>query len=151
MTAPQATSTAQSASTQDTVMLSPSYAIPIVLVLAAVPLFFVQIWVSGAIALFGLFLLIQTVTLRLYFTATALDIYRGDTLIRRFPYAEWQNWAIFWPPFPVLFYFKEVNSIHFLPILFNAQQLQICLVDRCSANLGNSTLNDGQNESNTDA
>jgi hypothetical protein len=118
-------------------MLSPSYAIPMVLVLAALPLFFVQMWVGGAIALFGLFLLIQTVTLRLYFTVTALDIYRGNTLIRRFPYAEWQNWAIFWKAFPVLFYFKEVNSIHFLPILFNAQQLNACLVERCSTNLGN--------------
>ncbi len=129
MTAPQATPTTQPA--DDTAMLSPSYAIPIVLVLAAAPLALVQIWLSGAIALFGLFLLLQAMTLRLYFTATALDIYRGDRLIRRFPYAEWQNWAIFWPSFPVLFYFKEVNSIHFLPILFNAQQLKACLVDRC--------------------
>ncbi|HEY9752690.1 MAG TPA: DUF3119 family protein [Coleofasciculaceae cyanobacterium] len=111
--------------------LAPSYTIPIVLVLAAIPLFFLQAWVSLAIALFGLFLLIQTVTLRLRFTDTDLDIYRGETLIRRFPYQEWQNWRIFWPSFPVLFYFKEVKSIHFLPILFDPAMLKTCLEARC--------------------
>lgn len=111
--------------------LAPSYTIPIVLVLVAIPLFFVQAWVSLAIALFGLFLLIQTVTLRLRFTDTDLDIYRGDTLIRRFPYQEWQNWRIFWPSFPILFYFKEVKSIHFLPILFDPAMLKTCLEARC--------------------
>ncbi len=104
---------------------------PVVLILAALPLFWVQAWASLAIALFGVFLLIQTVTLRLRFTATDLDIYRGDNLIRRFPYAEWQNWRIFWPPLPILFYFKEVNSIHFLPILFDPKALQTCLEARC--------------------
>ncbi len=111
--------------------LAPNYTIPIVLVLSAIPLFFVQAWVSLAIALFGLFLLIQTVTLRLRFTDTDLDIYRGQTLIRRFPYQEWQNWRIFWPSFPVLLYFKEVKSIHFLPILFDPAMLKTCLEARC--------------------
>lgn len=111
--------------------LAPSYTIPIVLLLAAIPLFFLQAWVSLAIALFGLFLLIQTVTLRLRFTDTDLDIYRSETLIRRFPYQEWQNWRIFWPSFPVLFYFKEVKSIHFLPILFDPALLKTCLEARC--------------------
>lgn len=120
-----------SSTPQATVELAPSYTIPVVLVLAALPLFFVQRWVSGAIALFGVFLLLQTVTLRLRFTETDLDVYRGETLIRRFPYAEWQNWVIFWPAFPVLFYFKEVNSIHFLPILFDPKTLEACLRDRC--------------------
>ncbi|MBF2087880.1 MAG: DUF3119 family protein [Synechococcales cyanobacterium K44_A2020_017] len=118
-------------STWATVQLAPSYAIPLVLVGLAIPLFWVQVWVSGAIALFGLFLLLQAVTLRLCFTNDALDVYRGETLIRRFPYQDWQNWAIFWSPFPVLFYFKEVNSIHFLPILFNAKTLEACLRERC--------------------
>ena len=115
----------------ETVQLAPSYAIPIVLMLAAIPLFFLNAWVSGAIALFALFLAIQTATLRLYFTETALDIYRGDSLLRQFPYAEWQNWQIFWFNVPVLFYFKEVKSIHFLPILFDAKMLRTCLEQRC--------------------
>ncbi len=111
--------------------LAPSYSLPIALVILSIPLVFVQPLVSGAIALFGLFLLYQTLTLRLTFTATALDITRGETLIRQFPYADWQNWRIFWSPVPILFYFKEVKSIHFLPILFDAKALQTCLAQRC--------------------
>lgn len=114
-----------------TVELLPSFWLPIALVFLALPLFLVQVWVSGAIALFGLFLFIQAATLRLRFTPSDLDIYRGETLIRRFPYQEWQNWRIFWTPVPILFYFKEVNSIHFLPVLFDPKMLQTCLEARC--------------------
>ena len=81
--------------------------------------------------LLGLFLLLQTVTIRLHFTSTDLDIYRGEKLLRRFPYQEWQNWRIFWDRIPILFYFKEVNSIHFLPILFDPKTLKSCLEERC--------------------
>ena len=116
-----------------TVELAPSYTLPLVLVVAAIPLLLVQAWVGGAIALFGLFLMFQAATLRLQFTETALDIYRGETLIRRFPYQEWQNWKIFWPAVPILFYFKEVKSIHFLPILFDPKALKTCLKQRCPA------------------
>jgi Protein of unknown function (DUF3119) len=115
---------------EHTVELAPSYVLPIAVVVAAIPLLKVQVWVSGAIALFGIFLLIQAATLRLRFTETALDIYRGSTLIRQFPYADWQNWAIFWSPLPILFYFKEVKSIHFLPMLFDPKSLRVCLEAR---------------------
>lgn len=114
-----------------TVELQPSYNIPVVLLIAAIPLFVVQVWVGLVMALLGLFLLFQTVTIRLQFTATDLDIYRGDKLLRRFPYHEWQNWRIFWHGIPILFYFKEVNSIHFLPILFEPKTLKSCLESRC--------------------
>jgi Protein of unknown function (DUF3119) len=114
-----------------TVELAPSYTLPIALAILAIPAFFVQAWVSLAIAVFGLFLLVQTVMLRLRFTETALDIYRGTTLIRRFDYTEWQNWRIFWQPVPILFYFKEVKSIHFLPILFDPTLLKRCLELHC--------------------
>lgn len=113
-----------------TTVLAPSYTLPIVLVIVAIPLALLQPWVGGAIALFGLFLMFQAATLRLQFTETALDIYRGDTLIRRFPYQDWLNWQIFWSPVPILFYFKEVNSIHFLPILFDPKMLKNCLEQR---------------------
>ncbi|MBD2079526.1 DUF3119 family protein [Leptolyngbya sp. FACHB-17] len=113
-----------------TVELAPSYAIPIVLIAAAIPLLWVQAWVAGTIALFGAFLLIQSVTLRLRFTPTDLDIYRGETLIRQFPYRDWQNWEIFWSPAPILFYFREVKSIHFLPIIFDPKMLRMCLEQR---------------------
>jgi hypothetical protein len=117
--------------TAGTVQLAPSYAIPITLIAAAIPLFFLNAWVGGVIAVFALFLLIQTATLRLCFTETALDIYRGESLLRRFPYADWQTWQIFWFNVPILFYFKEVKSIHFLPILFDPKMLKTCLEQRC--------------------
>lgn len=115
----------------ETIELSPSYAIPIGLVILALPLLWVQPWLGGAVALFGLFLLFQTATLRLRFTEQALDVYRGADQIRHFPYREWQNWRIFWPQLPILFYFREVNSIHFLPILFDPTLLEACLEQRC--------------------
>jgi len=114
-----------------TVQLAPSYKIPLVLVIAAIPVLLIQVWVGGIVALFGLFLMFQAATLRLQFTETALDISRGETLIRRFPYQEWQNWRIFWPTVPILFYFKEVKSIHFLPIIFDPTALKTCLEQRC--------------------
>lgn len=116
-----------SAAAPQVVELSPSYLLPFGLILGAIPLALVQRWMGLAIALFGLFLLLQTATLRLQFTDKALDIYRSGRLIRRFPYSDWQNWRIFWQPLPILFYFKEVKSIHFLPILFDPQMLETCL------------------------
>lgn len=112
------------------IQLAPSYTLPLVLVIAAIPVLFFSAPVGGSFALFGLFLMFQAVTLRLIFSETALDIYRGETLIRRFPYQEWLHWEIFWSSFPVLFYFKEVKSIHFLPILFDPKMLQTCLEER---------------------
>ncbi len=114
-----------------TVELKPSYNIPIVLVIAAIPLLLVLPWVGSVFTLFGLFLMFQALTVRLQFTATDLDIYRGEKLIRRFPYQEWQNWRIFWNRVPILFYFKEIKSIHFLPILFDPNTLKTCLEQRC--------------------
>ncbi|MDF5710968.1 MAG: DUF3119 family protein [Nostoc sp. S4] len=114
-----------------TVELKPSYNIPIVLVISAIPLILVQPWIGFGFMLFGLFLTFQALTLRLEFTATDLDIHRGEKLIRRFPYQEWQNWRIFWNRIPILFYFREIKSIHFLPILFDPITLKTCLEERC--------------------
>ncbi len=112
-------------------ILAPSFRIPLVLIISSIPVVLYQKWLGLAIALFGGFLLFQALTLRLHFTAQALDIYRAmnknQTLIRSFPYQDWLNWEIYSPVFPVLFYFREVKSIHFLPILFNFQELQSCL------------------------
>lgn len=128
------TSSTPTSAASESIVLSPSFGLPIALVVLSLPLWLVQPWLSGAIALFGLFLLIQAVTLRLWFTETALDIYRGETLIRRFPYQDWQNWEIFWSSLPILFYFKEVKSIHFLPILFDPKQLGRSLEQRVPKN-----------------
>ena len=110
-----------------TVEISPSYRIPLVLLglgLLTVPL---SLWVAAPVIVFSLFLTLQTATIRLRFTPESLAVYRSGTQIRDFPYRDWQNWRVFWPAFPVLFYFREVNSIHFLPMLFNSQELLACL------------------------
>ena len=117
--------------TSNIVELPPNYIIPIVLMISAFPLFLIQRWGSLALAFFALFLFIQTALIRLQFTPTDLDVYRSGKLIRRFPYQEWSNWEIFWTPVPILFYFREVKSIHFLPIIFDAQLLQSCLKQYC--------------------
>lgn len=117
--------------TTQTVQLSPSYNLPIALAIIAIPVLLVQAWLSLILSLFAGFLLFQAATLRLYFTETALDIYRSQQLIRRFPYTDWLNWQVYWPGIPILFYFKEIKSIHFLPILFNPKTLQACLEARC--------------------
>jgi hypothetical protein len=114
------------------VELSPSYYIPLVLIVVALPLLWLQFWVGIAMGVFGLFLGLQTATIRLKFTATALEVYRSGSVIRNFPYCEWSEWQIFWAPVPILFYFREVNSIHFLPMLFDAKQLRSCLEQHCN-------------------
>jgi hypothetical protein len=111
--------------------LAPSYPIPLVVILVAAPLLAWNLWVGLAVGIFGLFLLLQTAIIRLKFTATALLVYRSGQEIRSFPYAEWEEWQIFWQPVPILFYFREVNSIHFLPMLFDPQQLRSCLEQHC--------------------
>ena len=119
--------TTTSSPSPTTLELTPSYKIPLVLVFLAIAMIWVQRWLGLGIGLFGLFLMIQAATLRLRFTMTDLDIYRSDRLLRRFPYQDWQNWQIFWEPIPILFYFREVKSIHFLPILFDPRALKQCL------------------------
>ena len=114
-----------------TIELAPSYKIPAFLIITAIPLTLVQIWLGVAIALLGLFLFFQTITIRLQFTPTALDVCRSGQMIRRFPYTDWLNWRIFWQPVPILFYFREVNSIHFLPIIFDPKTLLSCLEKYC--------------------
>ncbi len=112
--------------------LDPDYRIALAIIAATIPLVWVQIWVALVVGLFGFFLLVQTALIRLRFTATALEVYRSGKEIRKFPYTEWEEWQIFWQPVPILFYFREVNSIHFLPMLFDASQLRSCLEQHCS-------------------
>jgi len=109
------------------VEIAPSYRIPLVLLglgLLTIPL---SLWVAAPVIFFSLFLTLQTATIRLRFTPQSLEVYRSGTQIRDFPYRDWQNWRVFWPGFPILFYFREVKSIHFLPMLFNSQELLACL------------------------
>ena len=113
--------------TSETVELSSNFNIPIVLVVSGSVLFFIQGIVATVMVLFGIFLLVQTILIKLKFTTDSLEVYRGKKMIRSFPYKDWENWQIYWQPIPILFYFKEVHSIHFLPIIFDAKILHFCL------------------------
>lgn len=119
------------------VTLTPHYGVALgVVALGAGCLGFWPLWAGApvlalVISGFGLFLVLQTALLRLEFSADALRVWREDTLLRRFPYDSWLSWRLFWPALPVLFFFREERSIHFLPVLFNPgtlhQQLELHL------------------------
>jgi hypothetical protein len=83
-----------------------------------------NLWAALVVGLFGLFLLLQSQLLRLQFSAEALLVWRGASLLRSFPYSDWLGWRLFWQPLPVLFYFREQRSIHLLPVLFDATTLR---------------------------
>ncbi|MCP9774007.1 DUF3119 family protein [Cyanobium sp. WAJ14-Wanaka] len=126
-------------------LLQPSYAVAIgvmVLGLASLgllPLWGGALWLALGVAVFGLFLLLQTSLLRLEFGGDALLVWRQQSLLRRFPYGEWLGWKLFWPGLPVLFYFREQGSIHFLPVLFDATSLREQLVQHLDERLGQLT------------
>jgi hypothetical protein len=111
-------------------VLRPSAAVPAGVIvlgsacLALRPLWGGAPWLAGTVVLFGLFLLLQALLLRLEFNGDSLLVWRRATLIRRFPYAAWLGWRLFWPLLPVLFYFREERSIHLLPVLFDPAGLQ---------------------------
>jgi hypothetical protein len=114
----------------DDVVLAPRFWLPlavVVLGLAVLPLSWLwgpALWPGLVLSLFGLFLLVQSVLLRLVFSDDALLVWRQETLLRRFPYSDWLGWRLFWPAVPVLFYFREQKSIHLLPVLFDATALR---------------------------
>ena len=121
------TTNIQTDNSTEVIELAPNYTIPLVIIAIAIALSFVSIWAGGIIALLGLFLTIQTVLIRLQFSDRSLLVLRSGKVLKTFPYSEWLNWEIFWSPIPILFYFREVNSIHFLPIIFDSKTLVDCL------------------------
>lgn len=113
--------------------LTPNYRLAVLITLLGLALLAIQLWLGALVSLFGLFLIAQTSAIRLTFTDVALEVWRKDDLLKTFPYAEWESWSIFWPPVPILFYFKEINSIHFLPILFSPLELREALEKHCAS------------------
>ena len=81
-------------------------------------------WPTLVVVLFGVFLLIQSASLRLEFEERALIVWQNGRELRRFPYDQWLAWRLFATWLPGLFYFRETKSIHFLPILFSPKELR---------------------------
>ena len=106
--------------------LSPDARLPLLVVafgLALLPLP-LSPWPTAVVVLFGLFLMLQTASLRLEFEERALIVWQNGRELRRFPYDQWLTWRLFAPWLPGLLYFRETQSIHFLPILFSPKQLR---------------------------
>ena len=87
-------------------------------------IFPVSPWPSILISVFGLFLFIQTLTLRLEFTPNDLVVWQLGRELRRFPFKDWIAWRLFLPALPGLLYFREEASPHLLPILFDPKILK---------------------------
>ena len=110
----------------ESVTLSPSYRLPILVIsfgigLSPLP---ISLWISIVTSLFGIFLLVQSLILRLEFTTNDLIVWQLSRELRRFPFKDWIAWRILFPGMPGLFYFRETASPHLLPILFNPKELE---------------------------
>ena len=112
--------------TPASVTLSADARLPLLVVALGVALLPLPLspWPTVVVVLFGVFLLIQTASLKLEFEERALIVWQNGRELRRFPYDQWLTWRLFAPWLPGLFYFRETQSIHFLPILFSPKQLR---------------------------
>ena len=112
--------------TPASVTLSADARLPLLVVALGVALLPLPLspWPTVVVVLFGVFLLIQTASLKLEFEERALIVWQNGRELRRFPYDQWVTWRLFAPWLPGLLYFRETQSIHFLPILFSPKQLR---------------------------
>ncbi len=120
------TTTNKSSESKDSVSLSPNPRLPLLIILLGGSLGILPInhWVPILLTTFGLFLLIQTYTLRLEFDANSMVVWQLGRELRRFPYENWLAWRLLLPGLPGILYFREVASPHLLPILFDKDTLQ---------------------------
>jgi len=111
---------------KDSVTISPSFQLPIILIVLSFMLLFLNIgiWPTIVSASFSFFLLLQAFTLRINITKEDFVVLQLGKEIRRFPFKNWIAWKLFLPDLPVIFYFRETSSPHLLPILFNPKQLK---------------------------
>ncbi|MCY3654614.1 MAG: DUF3119 family protein [Synechococcus sp. SB0665_bin_28] len=114
----------------ETVVLAPGLRLPLAILLLGSLLCLVNLATGGAVAVLGLTLLFQSVRLRLVFTPDALELHNGSVVLRCFPYKNWRGWSLFWKPLPILLYFREVNGIHFVPVIVDGQGLRHQLEQR---------------------
>ena len=116
----------------DSVTISPSFQLPIILIGFSFSLLFLKIGSIPTIisASFSFFLLLQSFTLRIKITKVDFIVLQLGKEIRRFPFKNWLTWKLFLPRLPGIFYFREKSSPHLLPILFNPEQLRNQLKDK---------------------
>ena len=112
--------------TQEPIIISPAFQLPIILIILSFMLLFLNIgyWPTIVSGSFSFFLLLQTFTLRIKITNDAFVVLQLGKEIRTFPFKNWISWKLFFPIIPVVFYFREKSSPHLLPILFNPVQLK---------------------------
>ena len=111
---------------KDSVILSPSYRLPIFIIFIGL-LFLItpfHPWPTITISSFGLFLLLQSFTLKLKFTKDDLIVMQLGRELRRFPFKNWISWRILLAQLPGFLYFREEASPHLLPILFEVNSLK---------------------------
>ena len=117
---------------EDSVTISPSFQLPLILIALSFLLLFLNIGTYPTIisASFSFFLLLQSFTLRIKITQDDFVVLQLGKEIRRFPFKNWLTWKLFLPSLPGIFYFREKSSPHLLPILFNPEQLRNQLKDK---------------------
>ena len=111
---------------KDSVILSPSYRLPIIIIFLGLLLLITPFkpWLTIVISSFGFFLLLQSFTLKLKFTKEDLIVMQLGNELRRFPFKNWIAWKIILPKLPGFLYFREEASPHLLPILFEVHSLK---------------------------
>ena len=111
---------------KDSVILSPSYRLPIFIIFAGLLFLITPLnpWPTIVISSFGFFLLLQSFTLKLKFTKDDLVVMQLGNELRRFPFKNWIAWRIILPKLPGFLYFREEASPHLLPILFEVNSLK---------------------------
>ena len=117
---------------EDSLTISPSFQLPLILILLSFMLLFLNIgvWPTIISASFSFFLLLQAFTLRIKITQDDFIVLQLGKEIRRFPFKNWISWKLFLPKLPGIFYFREKSSPHLLPILFNPDELQNELINK---------------------
>ena len=117
---------------KDSVILSPSYRLPIFIIFLGLLFLITPLhpWPTIVISSFGFFLLLQSFTLRIKITNDDFIVLQLGKEIRTFPFKNWISWKFFFPIIPGIFYFREKSSPHLLPILFNPKQLKDELIKK---------------------
>ncbi len=91
---------------KDSVILPPSYRLPILIIFTGL-LFLItpfHPWPTIIISSFGFFLLLQSFTLKLKFTNDDLIVMQLGNELRRFPFKNWIAWRIILPKLPGFLY-----------------------------------------------